>query len=123
MKPVMMGFEVHMPDGQISLKWDITIPEGKYMTITHVSGRLRLPPPQVVNVFIETVAFLIPGGTTNGFHYFPAIAQQDGTVVLGQITNIPTMGAWMSLYIDRSDWSGTLDGRVTIVGQLLEPSE
>jgi len=70
---VQKQFTVHIPSGQQASNQNVTIPAGKTMTITHVSGRLTVPAPAVAQVNVQNNAFQIdvPGGTNTGYHYFP----------------------------------------------------
>jgi hypothetical protein len=91
------------------------------MTITHVSGRLHVPATQVAHVSVQTDALQIDvaNSTTTGYHYFPTVMEPDGQVVFGQSTNIATSGGHITLSVARTGPTGTLDGWVTIAGQLL----
>jgi len=117
--PVQKQFEVQIPSGEQISNQTVSIPSGKQMRITHVSGSLWLPSPQTAEIHIYTAAFQIdvPGSTT-GIHFFPLIAQPDGSVKFAQSTNIPTMGGDVTVWVWRSGTSGTLIGQITIVGEL-----
>src|SRR5262245_14802875 len=119
--PVLKQFAVHIASGQQVSNQTVSIPAGKTMTITHVSGRLTVPAQQVAHVNIQTPAFQIdvPNGTGFGTHYFPTVTEPDGQVVFGQSTNIATMGGNVALNVARTSPFGTLEGQVTIAGQLL----
>ena len=49
---VQKQFTVHIPSGQQASNQNVTIPAGKTMTITHVSGRLTVPAPAVAQVSV-----------------------------------------------------------------------
>jgi len=117
---VQKQFTVHIPSGSQASNQNVTIPAGKTMTITHVSGRLTVPAPAVAQVSVQTNAFQIdvPGGTNTGYHYFPTSTEPNGQFVFGQSTNIETSGH-ITLSVWKTSPSGTLDGQVTIAGQLL----
>jgi hypothetical protein len=68
--PVQKQFAVHIAAGQQSSNQTVSIPAGKTMTITHVSGRLSVPATQVAHVSVQTVAFQIDvaGSTSTGYH-------------------------------------------------------
>lgn len=119
--PVQKQFAVHIAAGQQSSNQIVSIPTGKTMMITHVSGRLTVPATQAAHVSVQTDAFQIDvaGSTTTGYHYFPTVTEPDGKVLFGQSTNIATTGGHITLSVERSSSTGTLDGRVTIAGQLL----
>jgi len=97
----------------------VSIPSGKSMIIEHVSGRLVFPSTQLVSISIQTAAFQIdvPGSST-GFHFFPYTVVQPGTLVFGQIAKIRTMGGNIVLTVHKPSPTGTLDGTVTICGEL-----
>src|SRR6476660_5248072 len=105
---VQKQFTVHIPSGEQASNQNVTIPAGKTMTITRVSGRLTVPAPGV-----QTNAFQIdvPGGTNTGYHYFPTSTQPNGQFVFGQSTNIETSGH-ITLSVWKTSPSGTLDGQV-----------
>lgn len=115
--PVQKQFTVHIPSGQLISNQTVSIPAGKTMTITHVSGRLG--PGAQVSVQTAALQIDVPGGSTTGYHYFPTITEPSGQVVFGQSTNIATMGGNIVLTVRRTDATSTLDGTVTIAGQLL----
>ena len=119
--PVQKQFTFHIPTGQQVSSQTVSIPAGKTMTITHVSGRLTVPAPQVAHVTLQTSAFEIDvsGATNSVHHYFPTVTQPGDQVVFAQSTNIATMGGHITITVGRTSPSGTLDGQVTIVGQLL----
>ena len=119
--PAQKQFQVHIAAGQIISNQTVSIQAGKSMIIEHVSGKLSFPSPQVAFVSIQTAALQIdvPGGSTTGYHFFPTTVVQPGTAVFGQRTYIATMGGNIVLTVQRSDPSGTLDGQVTICGELL----
>jgi hypothetical protein len=120
--PVQKQFTVHIRSGEQGSNQHVTIPAGKNMTITHVSGRLTVPASQAAEVSVQTVASQIdvPGGTTTGYHFFPTVTELGNQVVFGQSTNIVAMGGnVVVLTVWRTGSTGILDGQVTIHGQLL----
>jgi len=74
MKPVLMGFIVHIGDGEQVSNSTVSIPQGKWLRITHVSGWLFVNSPQrstvmsgcdasrnaVLKRFVATVTLAFP---------------------------------------------------------------
>jgi|SRR5882724_1035518 len=120
-RPAQKQFEVQMPSGGTGRLTQIVSVAGNRLRITHVSGWLRLPSPQTAQISIGTAAYDISSILeATGAHFFPTIPQPDGTIVFGQSTNIPTKGRSVELTVTRSDTDGTLEGQITIVGELWE---
>lgn len=119
-QPVQKQFMVNLPNGESISNQTVSIPSGKTMRITHVSGVLFPPAKQSVRVSIQTAALQIdvPGGSTTGYHVFPTVSAGGGAVVFGQIANIPTMGGNIVLTIQRTGTAGNLTGHVTVAGEL-----
>jgi len=110
-----------MPSGGTGRLTQIVSVAGNRLRITHVSGWLRLPSPQTAQTSIGSAAYDISSILeATGAHFFPTIQQPDGTIVFGQSTNIPTKGRSVELTVTRSDTDGTLEGQITIVGELWE---
>jgi hypothetical protein len=120
MLPVQKQFDVQIPDGQLDFNQSISIPDGTWLRITHVSGWLYAPSPQTALMHIGTAAYQIdvPMGTTTGAHFLPPFQQADGRVMFGQSMNIPTMGGWVALSVRRTAAAGTVNGQITLVGEL-----
>ena len=51
--PVQKQFTVHIASGQQVSNQTVSIPAGKTMTITHVSGKLTVPVQQVATVRVS----------------------------------------------------------------------
>jgi hypothetical protein len=121
--PVHKQFAVHIAAGTQNSNQTVSVPAGKTMTITHVSGRLSVPAAQVAHVSVQTAALQIDvaNSTTTANHYFPTVTESDGHVVFGQSTNIATSGGQIVVSVARlgSASAGTIDGWITIAGQLL----
>ena len=122
----MMGFEVHIGVGEQNANFSVSIPEGKWLRITHVSGWLFVnhpQPPLVVMVSVLTAAFQVDAGTISGASYFAPTVLSDGSLAIGQSTNILTMGDFVGLNVQKNSGAGTIDGLINIIGELLDPLE
>jgi hypothetical protein len=121
--PVHHQFTVHIAAGQAIFNANVSVLAGKALVIEHVSGKIVLPSGQVPIVSVVTSAFQInQAGTTTGTHFFPVTIHPSGVLnqaILGQATQIHTMiGSSVGLTVARSATSGTVDGQVTISGEL-----
>ena len=110
-----------MPSGGQYESNTTIILRGYWLRITNVSGWVRLPSPQTVQISIGTAAYdLSSVFEATGSHFFPTIPQPDGTIMFGQSTNIPTKGGSVQVTVTRSGADGTLEGQITIAGELSE---
>ena len=121
--PVQNQFEVQMADGQNVQNQTIPIPANQGFRMGYVSGFLSMPAGQIALVSVQTAAFQfdVPGGTTTGYHYIPTTVQLvNSTVylVFGVHTDVKTIGGQVVLTVERRDSTGTLNGQVTIAGEL-----
>ncbi len=123
--PVHHQFTVHIAAGQVIFNQNVSVLAGKALLIEHVSGNIFLPSGQVPIISLITSAFQIDTAlaTQTGTHFFPVTIYPSGALnqaVFGQTTQIHTMvGSVVGLTVARSTTSGTVDGQVTISGELL----
>ncbi len=112
--PVHHQFTVHIAAGQVIFNQNVSVLAGKALLIEHVSGNIFLPSGQEIDTALAT---------QTGTHFFPVTIYPSGALnqaVFGQTTQIHTMvGSGVGLTVARSTTSGTVDGQVTISGELL----
>jgi hypothetical protein len=121
--PISFTYDFNIPAGVANGSAQVNTSSNKVVTLRYVSGFIWVPSGQGVDAYVvsDTFQWDPTTGTTQSFQYFPMTFQCIGALqhaTFGTYLGCGTIGGPIEIRVDRSDTTGVLFGRVTVVGDL-----